>query len=386
MAPKVLHYMAAFSSPSQTFLYDLICALRDRGLESAVATRRRALEKERPFEPVFIVKSRNPIKRWLGQMRDPEHLELRNPAGIRKLVQRWQPNLLHAHTGMSGIRLSRAMDDQHINLPLIVSFHGSDVNANPTRIKGYRKQLEILLQRTNTLFITPSEFLRRRLIDRHGAVAQRCIVIPNAVHQSFVSEKKSHSRGDGTVTILCNGRLTEVKGHRYLLQAFAKVIQHGANARLVLVGKGELKAELQQQAQELGVAERVTFTDYIPHKALPSTLQQADIYVQPSVVSRKKEEESFGVAALEACAMGLPVIVSRCGGLPELLPKEEAMTVEPGNSDEIAAALMVLINDEPRRQAYAERCRLNALQHFTADKVYPRYLELYRKMLGEEAK
>lgn len=378
--------MAAFSSPSQTFLYDLICALRDRGLESAVATRRRTLEKERPFEPVFIVKSRNPVKRWLGQLRDPAHLALRNPAAIRKVVQSWHPNLLHAHTGMSGIRLSRAMDDQHIILPLVVSFHGSDVNANPTRIKGYQEQLELLLKRDKTIFITPSDFLRRRLIERHGAVPERCLVIPNAVNDRFVSSTEGHARGSGAVTILCNGRLTEVKGHRYLLQAFAKVVQLGVDARLVLVGKGELKAELQQLVQALDVTERVTFADYIPHKELPAVLQQADIYIQPSVVSRKKEEESFGVAALEACAMGLPVIVSRCGGLPELLPQEEAMSVEPGNVDEIAAALMALINDEPRRQAYAERCRQKAIEHFTADKVYPRYLDLYQKMLGEETR
>jgi len=385
MEPKVLHYMAAFSSPSQTFLYDLICALRDRGLESAVATRRRTLAEERPFEPVFIVKNRNPIRRLLGRLRDPQHLALRNPGAVKKIVQKWQPNLLHAHTGMSGIRLSRAMDGQHIELPLMVSFHGSDVNANPTRIKGYRKQLELLLQRANTRFITPSDFLRRRLIERHGAIAEHCQVIPNAVHPRFVSQAQSRPRGEGTVTILCNGRLTEVKGQRYLIEGFARVIQQGADARLVLVGKGELRDELQQLAQELGVAEQVSFTDYVPHKELPALLKQADIYVQPSVVSRRKEEESFGVAALEACAMGLPVIVSRCGGLPELLPANEAMTVEPGNGDAIAAALMALINDEPRRHAYAEHCRLNALQHFTADKVYPRYFELYREILGEVA-
>jgi glycosyltransferase involved in cell wall biosynthesis len=381
IAPRVLHYMAAFSSPSQTFIYDLICALRDLGLESAVATRRRTLAEERPFEPVFIVKNRSLLRRWLGQLRDPAHLQLRDPAAVRRVVASWRPNLLHAHTGMSAIRLAHALHSQGIALPLVVSFHGSDVNANPYRIKGYRQRLEALLQRANTRFVVPSSFLRQRLIERYGAQPAHCHVIPNAVNPRFLHGPMAAKPRSGVITILCNARLTEVKGHDYLLRAVASLLSQGVDARLLLVGEGELRDSLQQLARQLGIAERVTFAGYVPHSELSAYLQQADIYVQPSVVSSTHQEESFGVAALEACAAGLPVIVSRCGGLPELLPREGALVVEPADSEALCRALMTLLEDEAGRLAYAARCREHAEQHFTAERVYPQYLKLYRALL-----
>jgi glycosyltransferase involved in cell wall biosynthesis len=124
--------------------------------------------------------------------------------------------------------------------------------------------------------------------------------------------------------------------------------------RLVLVGGGPQRAALQALASQLNVTEQVTFVEQIPHESVPDWLNRFDVFVMPS----RLDSESFGVAAVEASACGLPVIASDAGGLPEVVRDGVTGLVVPReDSAALAAAIRTLVLDEPRRLAAGQAGR-----------------------------
>src|SRR5204863_9987651 len=116
-----------------------------------------------------------------------------------------------------------------------------------------------------------------------------------------------------TVTVgAARFRLESIYGLRHLVAAFARV--DDPRARLVIYGHGAARATLERQARDLGLGDRVRFPGSVPHEGVPAALDALDVFAMPSIVP-----EAFGVAAVEASAVGLPVVASAIGGLPEVV-------------------------------------------------------------------
>ena len=106
-------------------------------------------------------------------------------------------------------------------------------------------------------------------------------------------------------------RLVEQKGHRYLIEAFATAVQQNRKLRLLIVGSGALEDDLKARVRHCGLEKAVLFTGY--RSDTVDLLGAIDIFVHPSLW------EGFGLAVLEAMAMGKPVIATRVSALPELI-------------------------------------------------------------------
>jgi N-acetyl-alpha-D-glucosaminyl L-malate synthase BshA len=137
-------------------------------------------------------------------------------------------------------------------------------------------------------------------------------------------------------------------------------------AALVLVGDGPERPAVEALARELGVAERVRFLGLLPRFA--DLLARSDLFVLPSAT------ESFGLAALEALACGVPVVASEVGGLPEVVRnRETGLLVPPADPGALAAACLSLLEDEPRRRAFAAAARADALARFDPEPTIDHY-------------
>ncbi len=170
------------------------------------------------------------------------------------------------------------------------------------------------------------------------------------------------------------GRMTSVKGHRYLLEAISLLEE---DCKLLLVGGGRKRDELEKFAHKLGVQDRVVFAG--DRADVPRFLEAMDIYVQSSLA------EGLGLAALEAMAAGLPVILTRCGGLADQVrEKQEALLVPPGEASSIAKAIKQLILSEELREKLGSRGRELVRVGFSPEVMINETINVYREVLQEK--
>jgi glycosyltransferase involved in cell wall biosynthesis len=162
--------------------------------------------------------------------------------------------------------------------------------------------------------------------------------------------------------ILAAARLAPVKGHRYLLEALGKLAARGVAFQCDLVGDGPLRAELEQLARELGIADRVAFLGRLPHDEMLARLNAAawDIAVMSSTETGN-EFEGIPVALTEAAAAGIPIVASQTGSIPEIVTPENGLLFPQRDAERFADALQRLILDPAlrRRMGRAGRARVD---------------------------
>jgi len=158
-------------------------------------------------------------------------------------------------------------------------------------------------------------------------------LIPNVVADRFKTPDNFASE-DRPVRFLNLALMTAKKGQFDLVKAFHSVVERGVSAELWLAGDGPIRAELEEQAVNLGIAKKVRFLGQVAPEKVPQLLLEVDVMVVSS------HYETFGVVAAEALMSGVPVIATRCGG-PEcivqegdslLVPPQAALSVGPSHA------------------------------------------------------
>lgn len=168
-------------------------------------------------------------------------------------------------------------------------------------------------------------------------------------------------------------RLAPEKDHATLLRAFREVAARNSLARLVLVGDGPLRRELERQADVLGIWPRVTFLG--DRADVADLLPRIDLFWLPS------RREGLSLVLLEAMACGLPVVATRVGGNSEVvLPGWTGWLVPPGDPRALAEALLALLADPERRRAFGRAGRQRVVAAFRRDQMIARYEALYRRL------
>ncbi len=170
------------------------------------------------------------------------------------------------------------------------------------------------------------------------------------------------------------GRLRPEKGHRFLIEAFARVGPTLPEARLLVVGDGSLAGELKALAEKLGLGERVVFTGF--RRDIPRVLAALDLFVLPSI------SEGLGTAVLEAAAAGVPVIASDVGGVPDILGRQErGRLVPPGDAAALAEAILQWAADRAGARRRAEAAAAFVREHFSERALVEGTEAVYRRLL-----
>lgn len=174
----------------------------------------------------------------------------------------------------------------------------------------------------------------------------------------------------GTVT-----RFHEAKGNRYLITAFARVLERVPSAWLVLVGEGPERESLMERARALGIAERVLFTGF--RRDVEAHYCLFTVSTVPSV------EEGFGNVAVEAMALSVPVVASKLGGLQEIVTHgRDGLLVPPADPEALSRALLAILEDPEARDRMGRAARARS-EDFSLDRYLDRLEALYRDVVAE---
>jgi len=222
-----------------------------------------------------------------------------------------------------------------------------------------------------------SEYLKKETEDRFGVAPGRIEVIPNFVdvaryRPGIRPELRERLAGAGERILMHISNFRAVKRVPDAVHAFARVART-MPARLILVGDGPERPVAVREARRLGVEDRVTFLG--KHAAVEELLSSADLFLLPS------ESESFGLAALEAMACGVPVIGTHVGGLPEVVAPEAGALLPVGATEAMGDAAVALLSDPMRWRKASEAARHIAVSQFSAERIVPAYEAWYRSVI-----
>lgn len=299
---------------------------------------------------------------------------------MAKVAETENLDLLHVHYAIphsiSAI-LARESLQPHRRLPVITTLHGTDITLvgadrsylpitrygivqsdGVTAISNYLKQATAEIFDFDNIAVIPN-FICASDYQRHAVENLRAELAPNnetlLVH---VSNFRPVKRPVDCVEILARVlKLTETR------------------VRLVMVGDGSERSLAEHRARCLGIEEHCSFVGKQPK--ISDYLSAADVLLLPS------EQESFGLAALEAMACEVPVIASRVGGLPEVVTDgETGYLSEVGDVEKMSADATRLVADEELRREMGKRARTSAISRYSTDLVIPQYINFYERVLA----
>lgn len=220
--------------------------------------------------------------------------------------------------------------------PVVAKVHGTDINAYGD-MRSRRWQLRVGLNLCQTV-VAVSLPLAARLAGL-GVAPQRIETVVNGVDlQLFQPESQSEARARHGVAgtaqvILFVGNLLISKGCRELFEAFARLAAEAPGLVLIFVGAGAARAHVEKRAAAEGLGERVRFAGRARHDELPSWFAACDLLCLPS------HNEGIPNVILEAMSCGVPVVATRVGGIPDVLPDFAGVLVAPQDVDALALAL-----------------------------------------------
>lgn len=291
---------------------------------------------------------------------------------LSRLIKRIRPAAIHLHGHWAGsigqfavILAGRPPTVYSVRWPAYSSDRG-----RYTRIRN--RLVERFSCAEASVVVAISDYDRQTLVRRRLCVPEKLMMIHNAFTPGS-AELHPDLRSGEVVTIGFVGRLVDQKGCEDLIAAFATLSGAGIATRLMIVGDGPLRARLEGQVANLGVAGRVQFLGF--RSDAPALMAQMDIVAIPSLF------EPFGIVAVEAMVQSRPVVASAVGGLMETV--EEGVTgrlVPPGDPRALADALSALVQAPATREQMGIAGRKRALDLFSPERTISAYSKVYGRL------
>lgn len=267
---------------------------------------------------------------------------------VKKIIKDIKPKLIHAHYATS-YGLLGALTRFH---PYIITGWGADIFDSPKNFL-MRKIVKFSLRKANRITVL-SEITKKEILK---LTSKEITLIPFGVDInkfSPIEDREQYTQlRIGTIRTL-----SEKYGVEYLIRSFAIALKKHPNTTLEIVGDGPLKASLENLCIELNIKDKVTFHGYINQNSdfqrYIALLRSFDVFAILSIL----DSETFGVAAVEASAVSIPVIASNVGGLPEVITHNHTgLIVEPKNVESTFKAIDLLLSDKSLRNQLGKNGR-----------------------------
>lgn len=291
-------------------------------------------------------------------------------------------DLLHVHYAIphasAAYMAKQILADEGIHLPVITTLHGTDITLLG-KDASFEPVISFAINKSDVVTAV-SQSLRLDTYKLFG-INREIEVVPNFINfekmefpERNAMRKEYAEEGERILVHISNFR--PVKRVVDVIHIFEKVAK-SIPARLIMVGDGPDRSRAEQICRDEQLCDRITFLGNVKNPA--EVLSVADVFLLPS------ESESFGLAALEAMALGVPVISTNSGGLPEVNRHGvTGMMSNIGDVDDMAKNAIYLLEDEKRLERFRAKA-LDRASEFSIEKVLPLYEKLYNSVL-EEAK
>lgn len=341
---------------------DLSSSLRARGYEVSVVCSTSGPLAE------YLEAADVPVFPLLGET-VKRRLSLHYARALRRQAEVYRPDLIHAHL-FSSVTAS-ALITPALGIPLVVTDHTEARWQGPAEA-GLDGWAHVQADRA----IAVSSAVRSHLIDDLDVPEEKVTVIHNSV-SPVPTEPVSLPVGCGESPLVgVVARLHPEKGVGHFLEAAAGVAPQFPHVRFVVVGDGPLRQQLQERAEELGIAHQVHFLGSVPNAR--SLVAAFDVLVVPSL------SEGGPLVALEAAVAGTPLVATRTGLVPDVFSHEvDALLVPPGDTWALHRAMGDMLADPARARRMAEKARLEAARWTPADQVEAT-LDVYRQVMPVE--
>jgi len=303
------------------------------------------------------------------------------------LMNRNSYSLLYVNGGLANIFGSTAILTGKILSKKVIAkvetpgelfFSGSKA-LSPKRFVHPLIKLRLLIAKKANFYIAQTNEVKKELIE-FGVKKSQIRSLPNSVNENVfkpirnkkILRKKLGLPTDEVMVMFC-GRLVQRKGLVFLFKAWSKLSQKQKKAILVLLGSGKNQPDsIEEQLRKTAKKENMGNIYFLGEKQkleVTRYLKAADIFVYPSIHS-----EGTALSVLEAMSSGLPVIVTKVGGLKTVVSNNDnGLLVEKRNSEAIYSALMFLINNPGQRAKFGKKAREKVLKKYSLAKVAEDY-------------
>ncbi len=298
--------------------------------------------------------------RLIGKMRD----------SVIQLKRTFKPDLVHLNSTLPSA-FFHERTAKVVPIPVLLTLH------MPIYAVDGSTSLVGSILRSADQTVAVSQAILDQALNVAPEIAPRSSVIHNSLPMPAL--QPSPLPVDPPV-ILGFGRLAIQKGFDVGLEAMVKVLQHFPAAHLVLAGDGERRANLEQQATQLGITNAVEFTGWVPPDQIPALINRASLAIVPS------RFEPFGLVALQAMQMARPVVASDVGGLTEIVVDHETgLLVPKEDSAALAQAIIFLLEHEQTAAQFGKAGQLRAQHTFGFDRFVDAYEQLYQQLGNKTA-
>ena len=294
-------------------------------------------------------------------------------------------DVIHAHDWL--VAYAAKTLKHSYNIPLVSTIHATEAGRNSGIRDSQQKYIndtEWMLTYESTEVIVNSNYMKGELQRLFGLPFEKINVVPNGVNLLLYSgidrdyEFRRRYAMDNEKIILFVGRLVYEKGVQHLIAAMPKILNGYHDAKLVIAGKGGMMDELKQEANALGLGDKVYFTGYINGKDVPKLYKAADVAVFPSTY------EPFGIVALEAMLSERPIVVSDIGGLNEIVQhRENGMKCYAGNANSIADSILELLYNPELCANLTKKAKAKVRNEYNWNKIAQDTHFIYQKAICE---
>lgn len=412
---KIAMFLDAFPVWSETFILNQIAGLIDRGHDVRIFTRHRSrldtnhaiIDDYKLMERVhYFGSSRTPSR--FARIKKIAQLFLDHSNFIRpeawklawKIVRghgrdsSWnilsmmnialpvlgeEPyDVIHCQFGHFGPMVLYLKQIGAIDGRLITSFRGHDATQYAKIGSG---KYDALFEKGD-LFLPVSEAIGKRLVEL-GCNKNKIKVLHSGIDcAKFEFRERLHKKNSPT-RIISVARLVEMKGIGYAIEAIARISQSRRHVVYSVIGDGVLRSDLERLIEDLGVTEQVQLLGWKTHEEVSRLLQGAHILVAPSVTATRGETEGIPNAAKEAMAMGLPVVSTLHGGIPELVENGVSGFLVPERDVGALTERLTYLIDHPESwPALGRAGRRHIEAEFDSNLLNDRLVQLYSGTCG----
>ncbi|MEO7103670.1 MAG: N-acetyl-alpha-D-glucosaminyl L-malate synthase BshA [Gemmatimonadaceae bacterium] len=303
---------------------------------------------------------------------------------MHEVVKAHGVEVLHCHYAIphaTSAWIAREMlRAEHADVAVVTTLHGTDITL-VGQDPSFHAITKFSIEKSDRITAV-SEFLREETFSAFGCAGCRVNVIPNFVDPAVYNrelygqaERLPFVEGKRVLMHISNFRA--VKRVRDVVRIFAAVAAEVPSV-LVMVGDGPDRPAAEEEARALGVLDSVFFLGKI--EAVAPLLANADLFLIPTV------SESFGLSALEAMAMGVPVIGTNTGGLPEVVTNgTTGLLYPPGDVQSMAAGALSILADSALQEKMGAAGAADARARFALDNVVSQYEALYRSAVKQSS-
>lgn len=392
------YVVSLFPCWSETFIVNEMRELERKGADITIFSVRSDLEKftQESAKP-FIKKTRYPnavwiltsaliwlIKKPLGVIRlvglivSGKHKSLKElfksfwclMAGLQfaGIAKKNKISHLHAHFATYPALTALVMSTL-TKIPFTFTAHAHDIFLDKPFLKEIAKEAKgiIAISDYNKNYI--ADYCDNGIVSKIKVI--HCGIDPHEYQSSTAAVDKAET------VIISIGRLTEMKGFKYLIKA-CSLLSPKISFKCHIIGDGPLRNELISLIGKLGLQRQIFLEGVLDSNRIKEFFGKATVFVLPSVWSDKDGQDGIPLVLMEAMAAGVPVIASRISGIPELVKdKETGLLVEPRHDAGLATAIMELFNDRQLRQKLSLNGRATVNSDFNIVKSSEQLLEVF---------